>query len=498
MAAEHLLALDAGTSGARCLIARPGDGPVAVVRREWSYETPPEIAPLGRSFDAEMFWSTLCEVTRQALAQAKLSGSDIAAVGVTSQRLGLVVIDGDGRSLHGMPNVDARAVIEGFSIDGRLAERVYGSTGKLPSLLLAPAKLQWLRNHDEAAWQRAVAVLAVGDWVAYRLTGELAAERSLAGDCGLLEITSRERDEALLRELDVPPQFLQPLVSAGDVMGKVTPQAADETGLAVSTPVVIAGGDTQCALLGMGVEEVGEAGISAGSSCPVQQVTAEARLDPERRTWAGLHVLPERWVVESNTGNAGEMWQWWCELLLGKSGEDLAEAASLVAQASPGSQNVFALLGPATMNAGAMGLHLGGVLMTTPLAVGSVGRAELLRAALENIAYALRGNLEQAERVSERPAQRVTLGGGMTLTAAFPRILADVLGRPIEVAPEVDASALGAAILAARAVGMPDASLRPPMQRLEPEPPAVETYQRQYERWQYVGEKLDEAMQEMP
>lgn len=86
----------------------------------------------------------------------------------------------------------------------------------------------------------------------------------------------------------------------------------------------------------------------------------------------------------------------------------------------------------------------------------------------------------------------------MTLTAAFPRILADVLGRPIEVAPEVDASALGAAILAARAVGMPDSSLRPPMQRLEPERPAVETYQRQYERWQYVGEKLDEAMQEMP
>ena len=230
----------------------------------------------------------------------------------------------------------------------------------------------------------------------------------------------------------------------------------------------------------------------------MQQVTAEARLDPERRTWAGLYVLPERWVVESNTGNAGAMWQWWCDLLLGKDDADLAEAASLAAQASPGSQNLLALLGPATMNAGAMGLHLGGVLMTTPLEVNSAGRAELLRAGLENIAYALRGNLEQAERVSERPAQRIALGGGMTLSAIFPRILADVFDRPIEVASEVDTSALGAAILAARAVGIPDASLRPPMQRLEPEPPAVETYQRQYERWQYIGEKLDEAMQEMP
>ena len=86
----------------------------------------------------------------------------------------------------------------------------------------------------------------------------------------------------------------------------------------------------------------------------------------------------------------------------------------------------------------------------------------------------------------------------MTLTAAFPRILADVLGRPIEVASEMDTSALGAAILAARAVNLPDTSLRPPMQRLEPEHSAVEIYQRQYERWQYAGKKLDEAMQEMP
>ena len=122
MAAEHLLALDAGSTGARCLIARPGDGPVAVARQAWSYDTPAKIAPLGRSFDAETFWTALCAVTRQALSEAKLSGGDIAAVGVTSQRLGLVVVDSDGQSLQGMPNADARAVAEGFAIDGRIVQ----------------------------------------------------------------------------------------------------------------------------------------------------------------------------------------------------------------------------------------------------------------------------------------------------------------------------------------------------------------------------------------
>lgn len=498
MAAKHLLALDAGTTGARCLIVRPGEGPVAVARREWCYQTPPEIAPFGKSFDPDTFWSILCDVSRRALAEAGLPAGDVAAVGVTSQRLGLVVIDGDGRSVCGLPNVDARAAAEGLAIDARLADRVYASTGKLPSLLLAPARLQWLRNHDESAFLRAASVLTVGDWVAYRLTGELAAERSLAGDCGLLEIARQRRDEVLLAELDVPSRLLPPLVSSGDVAGTVTARSAHETGLAAGTPVVIAGGDTQCALLGMGVEEIGEAGIAAGSSCLVQQVTAEPRFDPERRTWVGVHVLPGRWVVESSANDAGQVWRWWCETLLGDSGSVLGEGASLAANAAPGAGNIIALLGPEEMNAAAMGLRLGGVLMTMPLARVSVGRSELLRAAMENIAYALRANLEQAERVSGLRAKRIALGGGLTRAPVFQRILADVLERPIEAAAQEEVSARGAAILAARAVGVVDKSLRAPMERVDPEPAAVETYQRQYERWRRMGETLDRTEQDLP
>jgi len=339
-----------------------------------------------------------------------------------------VVIDADGRALFTGPNVDARAFAEGLAIDGRMADRVYASTGKLPSLLLAPARLQWLRKHSETDFQRAAAVLAIGDWVAYRLTGELRSEQSLAGDCGLLNISTRERNTELLAELDVPEGLLAPLVASDEVLGGVTAGAAKETGLTAGTPVLIAGGDTQCALLGMGVTEPGEVGIAAGWSCPLQQVTAEPRLDPQCRTWTSLHVLPDRWVVESSTANAGQVWDWWCHTLVGDGASALDEAAALVEQASTLGGDVFALLGPAAMNAGAMGIHQGGVLMTTPLAVGAVGRAELLRAALENIAYALRANLEQAGEVTGLPASRIGIGGGLTRVPVFARVLADTLG----------------------------------------------------------------------
>ncbi len=498
MPAEHLLALDAGTSAARCVIARAGEGVVALARREWQYETPPEIAPFGRSFDAGDFWTIICELVREALAGAGLSGRDIAAVGITSQRLALVIIDGDGRALYAGPNIDVRALAEGFAIDARLSERVYASTGKLPSLLLAPARLHWLRKHDPAGFERAAAALTLGDWVAYRLTGEMRGERSLAEDCGLLNVTTRERDPALMRELDLPARLLPPLVSPGEVAGVVAGGPAKATGLAEGTPVTIAGSDTQCALLGMGVLEPGEIGIVAGWSCPVQQVTTEARLDAGRRTWACLHVLPERWAVESSAADAGRAWRWWSETILGERPDALDEAASLAAQAPPGSGDVLALFVPAPMNAGAMGVHLGGVLMTTPLAAGAVGRPQLLRAALENVALAFRANVEQAEEISGLPATRVVLGGGFTRAAVFPSILAGVLARPIEVADEAETSALGALMLAAEAAGLPAARLASPTGRIEPDPASVETYRRQYERWRRLAGALDQTMKELP
>ena len=496
MGGEHLLALDAGTSGARCLILRPGAGPVAVARREWCYQTPPEIAPFGKSFDPEEFWSILSDVTRRALAESGLSGNDIGAIGVTSQRQGLVVIDDAGRSLYAGPNVDVRALAEGLAIDGRLAGRVYGSTGKLPSVMMAPARLQWLRRHEEEAFERAAAVLAIADWVAYRLTGEARAERSLAGECGLLNITTMARDEELLAELEVPLPLLPALVSAQDVAGEVSSVAAQEMGLAAGTPVVIAGSDSQCGLAGLGVAEPGEVGVISGWSCPVQQVTAEPRLDSARRTWAGPHVLPDRWVVESSAGDTGGMWRWWCEMLLGEEAGALDEGAALAAAAPAGGGGAVALLGPGIMNAGAMGLHQGGILVTTPLAMAGLGRAELLRAALENIAYALRGNLEQAEEVSGLAAKRIALGGGFTRVPVFAQILADVLARPIELARELDVSARGAALLAARATGASKEPLALATERIEPEPAAVETYRRQYDRWRQLGEALDKTMEE--
>ncbi len=500
MAAEHILALDAGTSGGRCVILAPDGTTAAATRRGWSYDTPADAGPLARSFDADAFWSTLVALTKQALAEARLSGGDIAGIGITAQRLAFLVIDRDGHVLYAGPNSDARAVREGLLIDVNQAERVYRSTGKLPSLILAPARMQWLRQHCEG-FARAHAVLTLGDWIAYKLTGELRAERTLAADSGLLDVSTGERDAALLGDLGVPAELLPMLASSDEVIGPIAKSAADETGLAAGTPVVIAGGDTQCAQLGMGIEEPGEAGIVAGWSGPLQIVTPEPSFDAERRTWvcpSASGGLPGRWLVESSTHDAGRVWRWWCEQLVGEDDAAMERAAALAAEAVAGARDVAGLLAPAPMNAGAMGLHLGGVLLRTPLFANAIGKPELLRAVLENVAYALRANLEQAEEVAGQRATRIAAGGGLTRAPIFGRILADVIGRPIDVAQDVEVSARGAARLVARALGKADGVYTVARQQIEPDAGESQAYAPRYLRWRRLAEKLDEIMKELP
>jgi sugar (pentulose or hexulose) kinase len=246
----------------------------------------------------------------------------------------------------------------------------------------------------------------------------------------------------------------------------------------------------------MGVERPGDVGVVAGWSCPVQQVTPKPCFDEARRTWVCLHTEPGLWTLESSAADAGRAWRWWCEQLLGEGDNVASQAGVLAADAAAGSSDAVALLGPRAMNAASMMPNLGGLLMMTP--VGPAARPQMLRAGLENIAYALKANVEQAQSISELRPTRIALGGGFTKTQIFPTMLASLLETEIEVAQDLEVSARGAALLAARAVGLSDDGLTIETRRVAPSNADTETYRRGYARWQHVGKALDAAMKGMP
>lgn len=503
----QFLALDAGTSGGRAALFERHGRLLAVASTAWSYDAPAEAAPWGRSFDPRRFWDTLAGLARQVLAEGDVSPAQVLAVSATSQRQGIVLLDAAGQALYAGPNQDLRAVYQAAALDSRWDERLYAVTGHRPALLFAPARLHWFRERQPELYSRIASLLMISDWLVYCLSGERCSEPSAAAESQLFDIRSGAWSHDLIAALELPPDIYPPLRRAGAVAGTVTPAAAAATGLRAGTPVVVGGADTQCGLLGMNVLAPGQAGILAGWSMPVQQATA-APLSGSGRLWTSCHLLPQRWVLESNAGPAGRSYTWLRDLLLasgpGRSaGQALAELDAMAAAAPAGAGGALAFLGAQVMHAGELGLAWGGLLFPLGAEFIAQRREHLPRAALENIAFAARANLEQLTAVTGQAVAAVALGGGMARSQFFAQLLADVLGAPVQVAAAPETSCAGAAMCAAVGAGVYDDLTAAAMgmarwrQAAEPQRVAYAEYLDLYERWQLARRCLAELSQQI-
>ena len=490
----YFLTLDAGTSGGRAAIFDGMGRQAAVAAAAWDYERPADAAPWGRAFDAGRFWNILAGLARQALAQANVPARQVAAVSVTAQRGGMVILDRAGAALYAGPIQDLRGVYQAAALEETCGERLAAISGHGPALIFAPARLQWFREQQPVLFSRFATLLTISDWLIFCLSGARCTEPSAAADTQLFDIRQGAWSAELMCTLALPAALFPPVQATGAVVGAVSPAAAAQLGLAAATPVVMGGADTQMGLLGMGMTAPGEVGILAGWSMPVQQVTA-APLDARRRLWVGPHALPGRWVLEGNAGPAGRAYAWLAEMMCGR--HDFASLEEMAASVDPGAGGVLAFLGPQPMNAAEMGLAWGGLLMPLGADFLAVRREHLARACLENIAFAARANLDLVTELSQAPVVQAAVGGGLTRSRVWTQMLADVLGRPLRVSALPDASSRGAAISAAGGAGLyPDlATVAAAMTRddvsVTPARVAVAEYLDLYERWQRAREQLD-------
>ena len=245
------------------------------------------------------------------------------------------------------------------------------------------------------------------------------------------------------------------------------------------------GADTQRALIGMGVGADGgggQAGIVAGWSATVQMTMTHPAMSESMKTWTGLFPASGLWVMESGAGDMGNAWRWLAETLFGGErslGDAYGEMDRLAASVPRGANGVSVSLGPQAMDVSSLGMRLGGIVFPVPMTLGGATRAQICRAALESFAYAIRANLEQAERESGVEATRIALGGGLTRSATLRRILPSVLGRPVTTFAEHDVTAAGAA--GARAHGEVEA---------QPDAEMAAEYQELYEMWSDAQERL--------
>jgi sugar (pentulose or hexulose) kinase len=291
----------------------------------------------------------------------------------------------------------------------------------------------------------------VQDWVLLQLTGRYATDHTFASRTNLYGLEMRNWDARLLDLFGVPHRMLCDLVAPGAVVGGLTREMASLTGLANGLPVVTAGGDQQCAALGLGLFSPQLAVANIGTGAFVIGHSDKPVFDDSMRVSCNVSAAPGAYIVEAAMLTSGAAHRWVMDLMFPHQSEAMFADFEREAAEAPAGANGVVLL-PHFKGSGSP--HWDPVSRASFCNLSlSTTRADIARAILEGIAFELKEGLELVEALCG-PASRVNASGGMTRSELFNRILCDVFESSLRRFWGSEATVQGAWIAGAVATGL--------------------------------------------
>jgi xylulokinase len=412
---DAFIGLDVGTSGVKGVAIDPEGRVLATATAGYPLSRP---HPGWAEQEPEDWWLA---------AQECLSQLPEGPIGFSGQMHGLVVLGDDGSVLR--PAIlwnDQRTAIEAAEIEERVGlARLIELTGNRALTGFTAPKLLWLRRHEPELYARIRHILVPKDYVRHRLTGELAIDVADASGTVLFDVRRRAWSDEVCNALEIPLEWL--------------PEAHESTEIAGA-------GDQAAAALGVGIAHPGPVSVVLGTSGVVFAALPEYARDEQARLHVFCHAVPNTWhamgVMLSAAGSAA-----WLRGVLG------AEPAELDGEAErwePGAEGLlFApyLAGERTPHPDP---NVRGAF--TGLSARH-DRGALWRAMLEGVAFGLRDSLELLRELGVRPESGRASGGGAR-SELWLRIVASVLGLPLDLTESEEGSAFGAALLAGVRAGV--------------------------------------------
>jgi xylulokinase len=413
-----LVGLDVGTSGVKAIaLSRDGD---VVARAERAYPLSTPRAGWSEQ-DPEDWWSA----ADAALAEL---GVEPESVGLSGQMHGLVVLDGDENVLR--PAIlwnDQRTAAECAAIEERLGlDRLIALTGNRALTGFTAPKILWIRNHEPDTYARIRHMLLPKDYVRLRLEGTRAIDVADASGTLLFDVANRRWSEEVLDALEIPGEWLPPAHESTEIG---------------------AAGDQAAGALGVGIDRPGPLSVVLGTSGVVFAALHEYRPEPQARLHTFCHAVPGTWHAMGVMLSAAGSLQWLRDALGDAPYGDLLREA---AEWAPGTEGLLFqpyLAGERTPHADpdARGAFVGLTLRHD--------RGALVRAVLEGVAYGLRDSLELLRAVGVDASVGRVSGGGAR-SELWLKIVASVLGLPLERTAAEEGAAYGAALLGAVRAGV--------------------------------------------
>ncbi|WP_058485012.1 FGGY-family carbohydrate kinase [Defluviitalea phaphyphila] len=401
--------------------------------------------------DPRDFKVALYETIIEVMGKYNGDPKRVVGVSVTSQRASVIPVDVNGKPLY---NAIMWQDKRSYAISQRMKEefdikKIYLKTGiKIDPYFVVP-KILWIKENEPELYCVTYKMLGIQDYIIYLLTGRYVTDHSQACRTLLMDLSSFKWDDELIEQFGIDKSLLCDLVKPGSIVGDVLPEVAEQLKLASGTPVIIAGGDQQCAALGLNVLEPGRVEANTGTGSFVIAYSDKPVFDSRMRTLCSASAIPGKWIVEAGLLTSGTIYRWFNSEFFDdelNSYEKINEAA---ANSPVGANGVVVLP------------HFKGSAAPywNPLSKGMIynlnlntTKGDIARAILEGIVLENAQNIDIIASLIGR-VDAVSVAGGLTNFDTYNQIQADAYNKRVEKYKNSEASSLGAFMSAAVTLG---------------------------------------------
>jgi xylulokinase len=445
MTKDLLLAIDVGTGSARAALLTPSGQIVAFAAKEyrqiiphfgWSQQSP------------RIWWDGVAFSIRGVLEEVPEAADRIAGIAACGQMHATVLIDDDGELvLEEVPLWNDKRTRELVlrMLQEHDPEALFSIAANPPTAAWPAFKLAWIKQNAPKAYHAARTFLTPKDYINFKLTGERKIDYSEASCSYMFDIRSWDWSSELLRILELDLEKLPLLGAAWDLLGSVTKEAAQLTGLRAGTPVAVGAGDFAAALLGAGVTTPGVGCDITGTSTLIALLSADPVFDP---VISNLYSVTGAWAAFTIIDAAGDAMRW-ARTLLHDPERGYEEIIALAETAPAGSEQLLFL---PYLNAERLARKANSRAQFFGL-TSSHGPAHLHRAVMEGVGFASKRNIDLMEKRGHHFGRMVAAGGGAK-SRLWLEIKASMYNCPILVPSEPECGVVGCGMLAGCASGL--------------------------------------------
>jgi len=446
MKQKYVLGIDFGTQSTKVVVfdfegkaitSAKEDIPLKRVRSDWAEQ------------NAEDWWHSLCSVLKSVIGQ--VDSEQIAGLALAYQRETFVPVDSNFKTLRpAITWMDQRATVEAKEVRESISDnRFYSITGKFLNTIPSIMKIKWIKNNEPHIFKKIDKVLTVGAYINYKLTGIEIDSAAGADTTGLYDIEAGKWSDELVSISGLNPDQLFNVQPSGFKAGCVTKEASKLTGLYEGTPVFLAGGDGQVFTVGIGAIKESEMAVGIGTSgtCSIHGT----KIDSKSGSRTLVSCIEGLYIHESVIMSAANTVSWFVKNIDITDGEKRNESAeerldSAINAIPPCSDGLITIpywrgcMTPYN-DPNTRGATLGWSDIHT--------RLHFYKSILEGIAFEIKLIIETYEKNNGLEISLINIGGGGAASSNWSQIIADVIGKKVNISDTTENTALGAAIMAA-------------------------------------------------